>query len=161
MGKKILIDLNKCRECDTCQTDCAYNFHPGNKGVRSLLERAVFAYTCRKCQSAPCITTCPEQALYKNDQGIVQRAVNLCVACHTCVTACPFGTLMNEFFEPRKSICDYCELDVGSEELVCIETCPKDALQIVDGGPDPQNHIYQLDEQVLIKDHPWEAMAQI
>ena len=160
MGKKILIDLNICRECGTCQTDCAYDFHPGNKGIRSLLELAVFAYTCRKCESAPCITVCPEEALYKDDNNIVQRAVNLCVACHSCVAACPFGTMMNEFFESRKSICDYCDLANGTEELLCVKTCPEDALKLVDIEPDKEQNIYQLNEHVLIRDYPWEVLVE-
>jgi Fe-S-cluster-containing dehydrogenase component len=106
------------------------------------------------------MTACPELALYKDDSGLVQRAVNLCVACHTCVAACPFGTLMNEFFESRKSICDYCDMDNDTKALRCVETCPKGALELVEYEPDHEQHIYQLEERVLIKDHPWEVLVQ-
>lgn len=160
MNKKILIDLNICRQCNTCQCSCAYDLHPDNNGVRSLLEAAVFSLTCRHCQSAPCIQVCPETALFKNDDQIVQRAVNLCVACHSCVAACPFGTMLNEFFEYRKSICDYCTFDDSTKSLVCVETCPYGALKLAEMEADEEQHIYQLNDRVLVKEYPWTVFAE-
>lgn len=162
MSKKILIDLMQCRDCDTCQTSCQYNFHPGNNGIHDLLESAVFNYTCRKCTSAPCIDVCPEEALEKNEDGIIVRAVNLCVACHSCVAICPFGTMMNDFFEKRKSICDFCDLDDNGnvESLLCVNTCPKGALKLVETEANEEEHIYELNPKVLVKERKWERLIE-
>jgi formate dehydrogenase iron-sulfur subunit len=160
MSKKILIDLIKCRECDTCQTSCTYDFHPENNGMRDLLEAAVFQHTCRKCESSPCIEVCPADALEKNDQGVLSRATNLCVSCHSCVAICPFGTMLNDFFEKRKSICNLCDLDDKTESLLCVETCPENALELVEIEADESENIYSLNSRVLIKEHKWEKLIE-
>ncbi|MBS0000383.1 MAG: 4Fe-4S binding protein, partial [Cyclobacteriaceae bacterium] len=156
MGKKILIDLITCRECKDCMADCAYNFHPDNKGIIALMELAAFAVSCRKCQDAPCIEVCPAEALEKTENNLVVRAVNLCVACKSCVTICPFGTLLNDLFESRKSICDYCELNGNVTDLLCIRTCPEGALRLTDEEENPAENIYQINDKVLVRDYKWE-----
>lgn len=161
MGKKILIDLIKCRECETCTADCVYTFHPENKGIIALKELAAFAVSCRKCKDAPCINVCPADALEKNDDNMVVRAVNLCVACKSCVTICPFGTLLNDFFESKKSICDYCDLNGKDQELLCVKTCPVDALEVTERDESPEEHLYQINEKVLVRDYKWENLVEL
>lgn len=158
MGKKILIDLMQCRECESCQVSCEYDFHPANNGMHDLLESAVFMHTCRKCESAPCIEVCPADALEKSENGVIARAVNLCVACHSCVAICPFGTLFNDFFEKRKSICNLCDLDDHTVSLACVESCPEGALQLVDMEPSEAENLFSLNDRVLIKEHKWEKL---
>ncbi len=161
MGKKILIDLIKCRECEACTAECAYTFHPENNGIIALKELAAFAVTCRKCVDAPCIEVCPAEALEKNEDNMVIRAVNLCVACKSCVAICPFGTLMNDFFESKKSICDYCDLNGDVKELLCVKTCPVEALSLTDREEDPEEHIYQINDKVLVRDYKWENLVEL
>ena len=161
MNQNILIDLTKCRDCESCTADCMYTFHPGNKGVMSILEMAVFAVSCRRCKDAPCVEVCPADALDKNDENMVVRWVNLCVACKSCVAICPFGTIMNDLFEPRKSICDYCELNGEINELLCVESCPENALKITDMEEDPENNLFRVHEKVLVKDYKWEKLAKL
>ena len=160
MSKKILIDLIKCRECESCTADCIYTFHPDNKGITALQEMAAFAITCRKCSDAPCIIVCPADALEKQEDGVVDRAVNLCVACKSCVTICPFGTLMNDFFESRKSICDYCELNETTDQLLCIKTCPEEALVITEQEENPEEYIFKINDKVLVRDYKWERLVE-
>ncbi len=161
MSKKILIDLIKCRECETCTADCIYTFHPENKGIMSLHEMAVFAVTCKRCTDAPCVEVCPADALEKDEDKMVVRAVNLCVACKSCVAICPFGTIMNDLFEPKKSICDYCDLNGDVNELLCVNTCPEEALTITDMDEDPENNIFQINDKVLVKDYKWENLVEL
>ena len=99
MAKKLYIDMTKCRECEECVVECVYDHHPVNRGLKSLLETAAFQFTCRRCEDAPCIEVCPADALERNSEGMVERALNLCVACKSCVAICPFGTLMTQFFD--------------------------------------------------------------
>ncbi len=160
MSKRILIDLMKCRECEQCLAECAYPHHPYNKGVNALLEMAVFQFTCRRCEEAPCIDICPAEALERDTQGVVERATNLCIACKSCVAVCPFGTLMNQFFEVRKSICDYCRFDESAEVLRCMETCPKGALSFTDADPDAESFLFELNERVMVKDYAWDIIKE-
>lgn len=159
MAKKLIIDLFKCRECDECAVDCIYGFHPVNRGLVSLHEAAVFQFTCRHCVDAPCIAICPAGALERNEEGIVERALNLCVACKSCVVTCPFGTMMNHFFAFKAPVCDLCHFDDKTSTLRCIETCPKQALAFTDEGPDEKKHIHALNEKVLVKEYSWEKLT--
>jgi Fe-S-cluster-containing hydrogenase component 2 len=161
MGKKILIDLIKCRECGDCVADCTYTFHPGNKGIIALKELAAFAVSCRKCKDAPCVAVCPAEALEKNENEMLVRAVNLCIACKSCVTICPFGTMLNDLFESRKSICNYCEMDGTEKDLLCIRTCPEGALELTEQDEDPAKNIYQVNDKVLVKDYMWDKMVEL
>jgi formate dehydrogenase iron-sulfur subunit len=161
MGKKILIDLIKCRECSQCTADCFYTFHPGNNGIEALKELAAFSVSCRKCIKAPCIDICPASALEKTEDNFINRAVNLCIGCKSCVTICPFGTLLNDFFKSRKSICDYCDLNEEVTELLCVITCPVEALSLTDKEENPQENLYQVHDKVLIRDYKWENLVVI
>jgi Fe-S-cluster-containing hydrogenase component 2 len=158
MGKKILIDLTKCRQCNDCSVECAYAYHPGNNGMMHLLENAVFRFTCRRCEDAPCISVCPVDALSKDSAGILTRAVNICVACKSCVTICPFGTMLNTFFEVRKSVCNYCHLNGEVKTLLCVETCKEQALEITEADQNPAKNIYSLNDRVLVKEFIWEKL---
>ena len=91
---------------------------------------------------------------------MVHRATNLCVGCHSCIAACPFGTLLNEFFEYRKSICDYCGLNDSTESLLCVDTCPHDALSLVEAEESEEDHMYALGDKVLVKEYPWKVFAE-
>lgn len=158
MQGKILIDLMKCRNCSECTVRCGYFYHPLNNGMKSLRELAVFRFTCRRCEESPCILVCPSEALEKDGNGVIKRATHLCVACKSCVTACPFGTLMNDFFDYKSSSCDYCFQSDLRDGLECASTCEQHAISIVDIDEKPQEHIYALNEYVLVKEFSWETL---
>ncbi|HUX58485.1 MAG TPA: 4Fe-4S dicluster domain-containing protein [Bacteroidales bacterium] len=158
MNYKIQIDLMKCRTCSDCSVDCSYDYHPDNNGMKYLLEKAVFSFTCRRCEDAPCIEVCPVDALEKDSSGILTRATNLCIACKSCVTICPFGTMLNSFFEVRKSICNYCHLNGEVKKLLCVETCKEHALTITEKDENPDENIHRLNDKVLVKEFIWEKL---
>lgn len=160
MSKRILIDMIKCRECTQCHAECSYPHHPENNGVYALLEMTVYQLTCRRCEEAPCINICPAEALERNKNGVIERSAHLCVACKSCVTVCPFGTLMNQFFETRKSICDYCRFNEYTESLRCIDTCQRGALSFTDMEPDAGSYIFELNEHILVKEYAWDAIKE-
>ena len=73
------------------------------KTIKPIRELAVFRFSCRKCEDAPCIKVCPAEALDKDPDGIVERHTNLCISCKWCVTICPFGTMMTDFFAHHRN----------------------------------------------------------
>ncbi len=159
MSKKILIDLAKFRDpVDGKYSfgDCIYNFHQDNIGMKAIVEKAMMLFTCRRCEDAPCIEVCPEDALEKDDDGFITRATNLCVGCQSCVAICPFGTIMNEVFTYKTSVCDLCDLDDNTETLRCMETAPKGAIEIVEMEMSEEENIYALSDLVLVKELRWE-----
>ena len=162
--KKILIDLMKCRECKECQALCEFYFNKnkdvGNRGIRNLIELALFSITCRRCEDAPCINVCPEEALEKDKDGMVQRNNNLCVGCKSCAMACPFGTIPNYIVDYIISKHNFRNVDKESELQELIKKCPDKAVQITEEGPSEEKHIYRVTDKVLVKDYKWEEFIK-
>ena len=135
MGAKLVVDLAKCRLQGESGVRCSYKHHPENKGFDSLLEMIRFALICRRCESAPCISACPQNALEKvpsesNDAGILKRSNMLCTGCGTCAIACPFGTIYTDLIPFPSNVCDVCKGRLGpGEKPLCVNTCGDGSLE--------------------------------
>ena len=129
MSAKLIIDFEKCKLQGQSQVQCSYKHHPENKGIDALLEKVRFSLICRRCEAAPCIKGCPNDALEKvpsenNDAGILKRNNMLCTGCGTCALACPFGTIYEELIPFTGSTCDVCKDRLASgEKPLCVSTC--------------------------------------
>ena len=127
--KKLVIDLEKYEQCEDCDVQCSYKHHPDNNGIDALLEKIRFALICRKCETAPCVKACPQEALEKvavegSDEKVLKRATMLCTGCGTCAIACPFGTVYTELIPFATSSCDVCRGRLGAgEKPLCVRTC--------------------------------------
>jgi DMSO reductase iron-sulfur subunit len=101
---------------------------------------AFLSLSCQHCGDAPCLMVCPMQAISRRpEDGIILVDRNLCVGCHSCELACPFGA--PKFPEDGKMAkCDLCHIrrDRGMKPA-CVRVCPTLAL---DYGP-----IEQLSEK--------------
>ena len=164
--QNILIDLTKYRECvqEGCDRQVPEGLVPGSpetNGLKPLRELAVFTFTCRRCEDAPCVTVCPEDALEKNEDGMIIRSTNLCVACKSCVTICPFGTMMSDFYEYRRSEQLYFNLKDEKERQRFIEESPQGTVKFTDQQKDEENEIYELMPGILVKDYPWEKLKNL
>lgn len=156
MAKRVLIDMIKLRSLDLCKAEAFDRSIIGNRTLKSVRELASFYFTCRRCDDAPCINVCPADALEKDENGIVTRSLILCIRCKSCVTACPFGTIMNDLFETK--ISGYCYFDLSEEEEMMgfAAKFPSDIVTIVEMDENPEMNIYKLTEKVLVKDSAWE-----
>jgi len=157
--KKILIDLMKCRNCKELEglTE-SYKFND-NTGIKSLIEMALFALTCRKCEDSPCIIVCPQEALEKNKNGIVQRNNNLCIGCKSCAIACPFGTIPNFIVDYVLAKDKIKDINNDKELQELIHKYP-DIIMLTDEKPSEEKHIYQITDKVLVKDFKWEEFTK-
>jgi Fe-S-cluster-containing dehydrogenase component len=164
MSKKILIDLAKFRgENNNGEYNyglCTYDFHPDNIGMKAIIEQAMLQFTCRHCEEAPCLTVCPAEALEKNADNILERATNLCIGCQSCVAACPFGTLSNRIITNKKSICDLCDFDDDTRELLCMKTAPAGAITFTEMEEKPEENIFKLNDKILVKEIRWEDVKR-
>ena len=162
MTKRLFIDLELCRECEPCKAACSYFYHPFNNGVLYLRELAEFAVTCRKCDNAPCVASCPTDALEKQEDGIIKRYNLRCVACKTCCYACPFGTILPEVIPYAVSHCDLCigRLDEG-EVPVCIGGCEKDAIKYGEFEEDKKEHRFLVGDYLVVHSVPWKKEEYI
>ena len=165
MAQKILIDLEKLRSVENKRGDETppegiYAPLLNNSGLKSIRELAVFRYSCRKCTDAPCISVCPADALEKDSEGFISRAVNLCVACKSCVVACPFGTMMSDFFEYHRNKDNEYDLLDHNELALLIQNSPEGAIRLVEMEADPENQIYSLGEHILVKEKKWQTNSR-
>ena len=64
-NKRLIIDLEKCDQCDSCGVICDYyqRPHAEDHGMLGLRERATFSLMCRRCEYASCIIACPFDAM--------------------------------------------------------------------------------------------------
>jgi Fe-S-cluster-containing hydrogenase component 2 len=157
MGQRILIDMIKIREAMVRNSalelpEGLFYPLPNANGLKTIRELATFRFTCRKCEDAPCINVCPADALEKDEDGIVVRYTNLCVSCKSCVTICPFGTMMTDFFKHHGNKDLFYDLKDEKEMEKFIRDCPEGTATITDQEESPDKNIYSLNEKVLIRD---------
>ena len=158
MTRKILIDMIKLRsamvEDSTITLPEAY-FYPSLNlnGLKTIRELATFKFTCRKCEDAPCINICPADALEKDETGVVVRYTNLCVSCKSCVTICPFGTMMTDFFKHHRNKDLLYDLKEENEMEKFISACPEGTATITYEDESPDKNIFTLNEKILIRDY--------
>ena len=160
MATKILIDLEKFRKAGEWPSDksppegfCGLSVD--GEGLKSIRELAVFRYSCRRCTGAPCVEVCPADALEKDEQGFIDRSTNLCIACKSCVVICPFGTMMTDFFEYHRDKDNYYDLSDEEELDLWIRNLPEGAVTRVDMEEDPEQHIYQMSDNILVRERTW------
>jgi Fe-S-cluster-containing hydrogenase component 2 len=158
MARRILIDMIKLRSAmieDSLRTlPEAYFYTSRNiNGLKSIRELATFIFTCRKCEDAPCISVCPEDALGKDEEGVIARYTNLCVSCKSCVVICPFGTMMTDFFKHHRNKELFYDLTDEKDAEKFAEACPTGTAVITDDDESPDRNIFSLNEKILVKDY--------
>lgn len=122
----------KCTGCRTCELSCAYshtiNGQPGVPRIHAYntkppLEKGI-PVVCLQCDKAACVEACPTHALQRNmETGAIEVNYSLCINCHACFAACPFGNILVEPITNRVAKCDLCK---GSPK--CVSFCPTGAL---------------------------------
>lgn len=155
MSKKLLIDLLKLRDLDDIKMEGVFREGESFKVFKTIRELATFQFTCRKCENAPCINACPAEALEKDADGVVTRAVNLCIRCKSCIVICPFGTMMNDLFEVKTSGYRFFDLNDEKEMTEFAKTFPEDVVRIVEMEENPDEKIFKLNDKILVKELMW------
>ena len=145
MGKTIVVNIEKCLACKSCELACALAH-----SKTQVLEEAVtespkpqprvsvaaagdFAVPmqCRHCEDAPCITICPTAAIHRHgDYDPVLIDKDKCIGCSYCLIVCPFGAI--DMTRDGKAVvkCDLCiERTKVGEQPACVASCPTGALQ--------------------------------
>jgi anaerobic dimethyl sulfoxide reductase subunit B (iron-sulfur subunit) len=85
---------------------------------------------CMHCEDAPCLVACPAGAIGRDPAtGAVVVTADLCIGCHSCSIACPFGVPR---FGPDGIMqkCHLCSVRVEHGlEPACVRVCPTKALR--------------------------------
>ena len=132
MPKSLKIIPQKCTGCMQCELACAWvqtgTLQPSQSLIRVNVfdEEASYApYTCVQCDEAWCMTTCPVHAITVDDATGAKVIIDsLCIGCHLCTLACPFGTA---FSHPETKRATKCNLCYGTP--ACVMSCPTAAIQ--------------------------------
>lgn len=155
---KVLIDMIKLRaamtENPSLELPEALFYNTVNtNGLKTIRELAAFRFTCRRCEDAPCISVCPVEALEKDKDGVIMRHTNLCVSCKSCVTICPFGTMMTDFFKHHRNRDLLYNLRDDEQVKKFVAACPPGTAILTEGNEKPTEHIYKLNDKVLIREY--------
>jgi ferredoxin-type protein NapH len=81
-----------------------------------------FAVFCQHCLEPLCLPACPQQAVSKDENGIVRIDSALCVHCGMCIMACPESAPLRGV-DAKVRKCDLCD---GSPR--CVQACEQGAL---------------------------------
>jgi len=155
--KKIIINLDLFRK-ENINYSCSYPFHPKNNGLDYLYELATYSSICRHCEEGACVRSCPVEALFRNDNGILKRFNLRCVSCKSCSIACPFGTIIPEILPYKVSTCDYCLDRVSDNDIpLCVKTCSiKDAIQFREAIKEDSN-AFSVGDNLIVYATYWQG----
>ena len=148
MGKTIMVNIEKCLACKSCEIACALAHCQSGVLEEAITEqprpqRRVTVEAagefgvpmqCRHCEDAPCITVCPTKAIHREQaESPVLINPDLCIGCKFCIMICPFGVI--DISRDGKVVTK-CDLCIGrtefKQEPACVEACPTKALKLVD-----------------------------
>lgn len=119
----LIIDIDRCWGCRSCQVACkiehnltAEDFKPievirVEQCIDSCIECDSVPLTCMHCDNAECIISCPQTAIYRDEEGIVRVDESKCIGCGICTTKCPYGAIgiKKDKEGKRKAVkCDMC-----------------------------------------------------
>lgn len=144
MNKAIYLNIDLCSGCGACAVACMdqNDIFPekGQPALRRIYQIESGEYpsasiqyvsaSCMHCQDSPCVVGCPTGAMARDDRsGAVTVNKELCIGCHSCALACPFGVPRYDRDEKMQK-CGLCKerVEVGLEPA-CVRVCPMGALK--------------------------------
>ncbi len=137
-------DISRCSGCMACVVACQdqndftsdevvafRHITRYEEGKHPSARISYFSISCLHCGDAPCLIVCPTGAISrKQEDGAILVDRDLCVGCHSCEMACPFGA--PKFPEDGKMAkCDLCCIrrEHGMKPA-CVLICPTGALDV-------------------------------
>jgi len=145
----MLIDMDRCTQCDDCIRACAAAHDDNPRFLREgkQIGRWMVANSCMHCQDPICMIGCPTGAINRNaNSGQIVINDLTCIGCSVCAESCPYDNILmettrnekNEFIvdtESQRPIvkatkCDLCSDQMGGP--ACQRACAHDAMVRVD-----------------------------
>ncbi len=128
MAKRLaILDKERCVGCQSCMFACARRPGAGGLAATSIwvrssggIRKGFVVIVCRACPDPPCARVCPTDALPLRPGGGVRLKPELCIGCHNCEEACPYGAVQWDDEQNKPEICIHCGY--------CVAYCPYDVL---------------------------------
>jgi len=129
MEKYLFVIPNRCTGCNRCTYACSASkegmFIPSKARIQ-INNFALQGYSvpsiCFHCTKPDCLKACPNEAIFRNERGIVVIDSQKCDGCGDCVPACTYG--MIEQYDSGKAFkCDLC-----GGNPICVAECHYGAL---------------------------------
>lgn len=182
MGKKeFFVDIDECTGCNLCLIACK-DEHVGNaqypwtgeqpdtghfwmnlktyeRGQVPKVKVTYIPLFCQHCDNAPCMKVCPEDALYKREDGLVAIDQEKCTGCGLCEEACPYDVIyMNKELNVAQK-CTGCAHLVDNGEIPrCADICPRDAIFF---GDEDDPRLLKMKEKAGILRPEFEAQPRV
>ncbi len=141
---ELKIKEDECWGCRACEIACKLHNHlkgtgvltiyeDGPKAVNSGLTTVFRAKVCRHCEVPPC-EVCPENAIYRRDDGIVILDEERCVGCGLCVEACPYDAIFIDQGGVKAKKCNMCydRIDKGLLPICADGVCMGFCIEFLD-----------------------------
>jgi len=132
----MVIDTNRCTCCHGCTIACISenNLPDGkyrswvkkiSKGIYPNVGFHFLPRLCNNCEDAPCLNLCPTKATYRTEEdGVVHVDRDICIGCHICIDACPYGARYFNTITNTADKCDFCYHRITKGiEPACVTAC--------------------------------------
>jgi anaerobic carbon-monoxide dehydrogenase iron sulfur subunit len=144
MVKALIIDLDKCTGCRTCEVICSLT-HEKESNTHLSRVRVIkwdalgidVPIICHQCKRPNCRRVCPTKSIKRNTEtGGMEVNTQTCVGCELCAFACPFGApaMVQRGGKQKSAICDLCGGDPK-----CAQYCETGAIQFIEMDADGKN----------------------
>lgn len=136
MHKTLVVDLDRCIGCKSCEVACKQENgvvlgsywnkvkQMGPRGKYPDLQMYFLPVMCQQCISPECVRVCPTGASYKNEENIILVDKEKCIGCRYCIMACPYEA---RTFNKEQKVVEKCTLCVHllaiGENPACVKNC--------------------------------------
>ena len=135
----------RCAGCRECQVVCSLTHtgtvNPHKSGINIVgrgvdIDLPVVCVHGNGC-NLECIAACPENAISRDNDGVVTIDHQKCTGCGECVKACPYGAV-----QMAGGLAYSCDLCGGAPE--CVRVCTQGGIRYAEADEEHVRKVYDI-----------------